>query len=165
MNRKIILIAAVLILTFNNYAQQPVYKDVPFWQDRSESYFLDDTHDVELSEILMDRNEVIQILSSNGLMIPFKEKLVVDRSYHPMMEMSISDMEIYKNQFVYLTDKVVLSNVWAGKIYIKHDLPKANSFAGGDNFNFLVGSDKGLRYISKNSQRKDIEFLPRSYRE
>jgi len=157
-----ILLAVTLILTFNSYAQQPVYKDIPFWQDKSESYFLDKEQDMELSKIFMDRNEVIRILSSKGLIIPFKGKLVVDRSYHPMMEMSISGMEIYKNQFVYLTDKVVLSNAWAGKIYIKYSLPKAKCFAGGDNFKFLVGSDDGLQYVGKNGQLWSYTFDDRA---
>ena len=158
MNRKKILFVVTLILTLNYYAQQPIYKDIPFWQDRSESYFLDDEKDLELSKIFIDRNDVIQILSSKGLMIPFKEKIVVDRSYHPMMEMSISGMEIYKNQFVYLTDKAVLSNAWAGKIYLNHNLPKAKCFAGGNDFNFLVGSNKGLQYMGKNNQQWSHTF-------
>ncbi len=142
-----IFVVIGFVLTFNSYAQQPIYNDVPFWQDRSVSYFLEYNSDENLKSIYMDRNDVIKILSSKGLMIPYKEKLEVDRSYHPLMEMSISAIKIYKNQFMYLTDKVVLSNAWAGKISLKHNLPNAEFFAGGHDFNFLVGSNNGLQYI------------------
>ena len=54
MNRKKILFVVTLILTLNYYAQQPIYKDVPFWQDRSESFFLEDEKAVELSKIFID---------------------------------------------------------------------------------------------------------------
>lgn len=157
---KIKKIIGIVIFAFSLhcFSQQPVYEDVPFWQDCSESFFLEGSNKIELNSVSIDRNEVIQILSSEGLMIPFKEKIVVDRSYHPMMEMSVSSMKTYKNQFVYLTDKAVLSNAWAGRVYLNHNLANANYFDGDTGFNFLVGSDNGLQYLGKSIKQWNYTF-------
>jgi hypothetical protein len=63
--------------------------------------------------------------------------------------MNIVDMQLYNNEFVYLTDKAVLSNAWAGTLYLKYNLANAKCLAGGSNFDFLIGSDNGFQYISK----------------
>ena len=157
---KIKKVLGIVIFAFslNCFSQQPVYEDIPFWQDYSEFFFLEDSNNVELNSVFIDRNEVIQILSSDGLMIPYKEKVVVDRSYHPMLETSISSLLQYKNQFISLTDKPVLSNAWAGRVFLNHSLNNASKFAGDTDFNFLVGSNEGLQYIGKNSEQWNYNF-------
>ena len=130
------------------FGQQPVYKDVPFWQDWSEYVYLKDTIHTHLQTVFSDRNQSIQVLSSKGLMKPYKDHLVEDRLYRPLTDMNIRDLIRYQHQFVYLTDQAILSNAWAGKLYIPHPLQTAHTFSGGNNFDFLIGSDTKWVYLN-----------------
>ncbi|MDN5213487.1 hypothetical protein QQ020_15560 [Fulvivirgaceae bacterium BMA12] len=133
---------------------QPVYQDTPYSQDLSIKYYRQDENP-ELSKVFADRNGVVQVLSSQSLLrthagqFLYPGKLIADRTYRPLTDKNIKDLLLYKNQFVYLDDEAVLSNAWAGKLFIKHDLPGANIFAAGDRFNFLVSNGKSLRYLAE----------------
>ena len=59
-----------------------------------------------------------------------------DKTYRPIADKNISDLSIYKNQFVYLDDKAVMGNAWAGSLYLKHNLPKATMLTSGSDFEF-----------------------------
>ena len=148
MKIQLLLIAGFLI-ALTSHGQQKVYEDTPFWQDESEYVFADNTTQINLEKVYVDRNYVTNVLSSNGLLRPNSTTLVTEGMYRPLVDMNILDMIIYKNEFVYLTDNTVLSNAWAGKVYVNYDLPKATCFAGGDDFRFLVGSNRGIEYIDK----------------
>ncbi|MEN8117233.1 MAG: hypothetical protein ABFS16_09655 [Bacteroidota bacterium] len=149
---KQLLFSGFLLLILNINAQQPIYHDIPFWQDKSEYVYANESMPADLQKVYSDRNGVIQILSSIDLLKPSSTTLVTERLYRPLVDMKIQGFEIYNNQFVYLTDKAVLSNAWAGKIYIKHNLPEAHSLAGGSDFDFLIGSDNKLEYVNKTGQ-------------
>ncbi|MDN3593289.1 hypothetical protein, partial [Zunongwangia endophytica] len=103
----------------------------------------------------MDRNGVIQLLSSDGILrthdgqFLYPGTLVKDKTYRPLTNKKISSFLVYKNQFVYLDDKSVFSNAWAGDLYITHDLTQAKLFAGSDNFEFLISDGKILQLLSK----------------
>ena len=100
-----------------------VYDDLPFIQDYAEQFELITTQAVpELLEVRCDRNNNIKILSSEGLLQPWEKNLVADQLYSPIRDMRIISIASFKNQFVYLTDKAILSNAWAGKFYVKHNL-------------------------------------------
>ena len=77
-------------------------------------------------------------------------KLIADRTYRPIVDKSIKSILSHENQFVYLDDKAVLSNAWAGRLFIKHGLPQAQYFASGKGFDFLVSDGKSLEYLSEN---------------
>jgi hypothetical protein len=130
--------------------------DKPFIQDFSIKYLVQDEN-VKLFKVESDRNGFIQILSSKGLLRPANGqflcpgKLVDDYQYKPTTDKKISDIEIYQNQLVYLDDKAVFSNAWAGKLYSRHPLASAKIFAGGGNFTFLVSNGRKLA-LFKNSQ-------------
>ena len=47
----------------------------------------------------------------------------------------------YREQFVYLTDRDVLSNAWAGRFYVPQKMPGAELFKMGSDFDFLVSSE------------------------
>ncbi|MCK5101989.1 MAG: hypothetical protein KAR17_04210, partial [Cyclobacteriaceae bacterium] len=134
---------------------QPVYQDTPYLQDLSIKYYKED-NDLLLSKAFMDRNGVIQVMSSKGLLriydgqFLYPGTLRLDRSYRPLTDKNISDLEIYENQFIYLDDEAVLSNAWAGKLFVKHGLPDVHLFAPGDNFDFLVSDGKSLEFLSDN---------------
>ena len=132
---------------------QPFYKDKPFEQDYAEKIPLsEEISRVELLTVAADRNGRIQILSSKGLMQIYQGELVRENQYQPLRDMQIRGLDIYKNQFVYLTDKMVLSNAWAGNFLVPHEMPGAHLFKMGDNFDFLVGGNGTIVYFHKDRQ-------------
>lgn len=133
-------------------SKQPVYVDKPFPQDFSIKYnCLQDS--IKLYKVFSDRNGVVQIYSSAGLLKPhdgtflYPGTLQPDVSYRPMLDKKIQNLSLYQNQFVYLDDHAVLSNAWAGKLYSKHALSDAKYFAGGPDFSFLISDGKTLQYL------------------
>ncbi|AEI49131.1 hypothetical protein [Runella slithyformis] len=135
-----------------NTTTQPVYEDVPYWQDYSVKYYSEPANGTLLSAH-SDRNGVVKILSSAGLFQPYDGqflyhgKLQTDGTYRPLKNKKIAALGVYENQFVYLDDKTVLSNAWAGKLFSKHALPAARIFAGGKAFTFLVSDGKSLQLL------------------
>ncbi len=129
------------------------HSDKPFVQDYSVKYMVQD-EDVKLYRIESDRNGYIQIFSSEGLLRPakgqflFPGRLVNDIHYRPVSGKEISCIGKYRSQFVYLDDKAVFSNAWAGKLYLEHMLPGARIFTGGNEFAFLVSDGKKLVLIN-----------------
>ena len=57
----------------------------------------------------------INILSTEGLLQRWEKSLVKDQRYRPISDQHIIAFDTYKDQFVYLTDKTLLSNAWAGR--------------------------------------------------
>lgn len=106
-----------------------------------------------LQRVYSDRNGVIQLYSPTGLMMPFAGQflypgtLVPDKTYRPMGDKKILAMGSYRNQFVYLDDKAVLSNAWAGNLYSRYTLPGASLFEGGEDFAFLISDGTALQYL------------------
>lgn len=131
---------------------QPVYKDIPFLQDYSVKYNVNDEN-MLLKKVYADRNGTIQIMSSSGLLKIFNGQflypgtLVADKTYRPIADKKIQGLGLYKNHFVYVDDKAVLANAWAGNLYAKHTLPDANMLEGGSNFDFLISNRNNLQYV------------------
>uniref|UniRef100_UPI00321726F5 hypothetical protein n=1 Tax=uncultured Draconibacterium sp. TaxID=1573823 RepID=UPI00321726F5 len=127
--------------------------DKPFIQEYSIKYNFDNSR-VELKKVESDRNGYIQILSNYGLLRPkagqllFPGVLVKDVQYRPTSDKGIKHMARYKNQLVYIDDKAVLSNAWAGKLYTRHSIPEVNIFAAGDNFTFLISDGSKLELLN-----------------
>lgn len=134
MRKKLFLIC--FVISFAAFAQQ--YMDQPYLQDRAEKFNLNEKTPVELLQISSDRNKVIKILSNNGLMQPFEGNISPDLQYRPLTDMHIVGLSKYQNQFVYLTDKDVFSNAWAGKFYFEHGVKEPKVFAMGPDFLTLV---------------------------
>jgi hypothetical protein len=152
---------------------ESVYKDVPFLQDYSIKYYLNDPGN-SLSKVVSDRNGYIQILSSKGLMrlrdgqFLFPGTIVKDLQDRQTSDKKIAGIGIYQDQLVYLDEKAVLSNAWAGKLYSRHTLSGSKIFAGGNDFSFLISDGRSLALL-KNSENtwsgslqdeevKDIKF-------
>jgi hypothetical protein len=95
----------------------------------------------------------VQVLSAQGLLKPHGAEfllpgtLLPDRTYLPMADKRVVDMEAYQQQFVYLDEQAVLSNAWAGSLYSKHQLPNARILASGRDFTFLISDGKTLRLV------------------
>ena len=99
-----------------------------------------------------DRNGQILVLSDKGLLQIHDGKLVPYKQHRPLLDMQIIDMKTYRDQFVYLTDKVVLSNAWAGKLYDRHQMNDIELFEMGSNFNFLATGKNSLVYFDQDKK-------------
>ncbi len=163
MKKTTLLIVLTGLIVFSNYTasfakktKRAVYKDVPFLQDYSVKYYHNDNSN-SLLKVFSDRNDVIQILSSGGLLKPYNGDFLypgtieVDNSYRTLAKKNFSSMIEYQNQLVYLDDVAILSNGWAGSLFSKHEMKNAKLFAGGKDFTFLVSDGKNLKLI-KNSE-------------
>tara|TARA_R110002167_G_scaffold49412_33_gene144794 strand:+ start:3182 stop:5419 length:2238 start_codon:yes stop_codon:yes gene_type:complete len=136
-------------------ATLPVYKDVPFAQDYSVKYNLEQDS-ISLLKVYADRNKVVNVLSSEGVFrthdgqFLYPGVLQKDRTYRATNDKNIADMTLYQEQFVFVDDKAVFSNSWAGSLYLPHDLPEANIIAAGVDFDFLISDGNALQLLSKN---------------
>ena len=134
-----------LLLNLLN-AQQ--YIDKPYLQDHAEKYELaKDQISSELFKVKSDRNNVVNILSNNGLLMPFEKQILKDFRYSLLQDVNIISLDILQNQFVYLTDKAVFSNAWAGKKYFEHGIKNPLKFALAENFNVLIGAENKLVFF------------------
>ncbi|GAB2778258.1 hypothetical protein GCM10027275_22010 [Rhabdobacter roseus] len=135
--------------------KQPVHRDVPFVQEHSVKYYADETAGYRL--VHTDRNGVVKVLSGAGLRAPhagaflYPGTLREDISYRPTADKKVAGLTLYQGQFVYLDDKAVFSNAWAGNLYTKHTLPDARLLAGGKDFNFLIANKSKLQYLENNA--------------
>lgn len=142
----------------------PVYQDVPYLQEYSIKYYADSQTAV-LKEISSNRDGIIQILAGHKLLVPenanfyYPGKFTANIAYEPMQKKTIRAMITYQNQAVYLDDKQIFSNAWAGKIQIDHGLPDAKMFAGGKDFHFLVSDGNNLCYVDQSGRKLWIGTL------
>ncbi|HET6542744.1 MAG TPA: hypothetical protein VFG46_19790 [Chryseolinea sp.] len=133
-------------------SNQPVYQDVAYQQDFSKKFNIEQ-EGVTLKKVFSDRNGVVQVYSSAGLLKTFGGEflypgaLVPDKTYRPMADKKILNLNLYNNQFVYLEDKAVLSNAWAGNLYSRYSMPGASLFEGGEAFGFLISDGEALQYL------------------
>src|SRR5512135_2367510 len=119
-----VILAMVIIASCSGGQRKPTgtvehYVDKPFTQDYSIKYVID-TGDIRLFKVVSDRNGYIQILSSKGLLrtrdgqFLFPGQLVKDVQDRQTSDKKIASVSVYRDQLVYLDDKAVLSNAWAG---------------------------------------------------
>lgn len=138
------------------------YLDKPYLQDYAVKYPLPEAGG-ELHQVRSDRNGVVQVLSSSGLLRTAEKALVPDSFYRPLADMNIMALHTYRQQLVYLTDTAVFSNAWAGKFYVPHNTPDASHIAMGRNFSFLLAGADGVSYFSDGRlvlQKKLSDFTP-----
>jgi hypothetical protein len=164
MKRNFTFLIALLIFLTNCTENNPKksdtdkadYSDVPFAQDYSIKYYLNDPS-VALLKVVSDRNGYIQLLSSKGLMrlrdgqFLFPGTIVKDVQDRQTSDKKIAGIGLYLNQLTYVDDKAVLSNAWAGNLFSRHSLPGARILAGGEDFSFLISDGKSI-VLLKDSQ-------------
>ncbi|KQS33010.1 hypothetical protein [Dyadobacter sp. Leaf189] len=160
----LLLLAITLYSWSAQLNAQPVYKDKPFQQDYSIKYYADTTK-ARLLKVAADRNGNIQVLAKEGLQhlsggeFLYPGSIKADDTYRFMKDKKVADLTVYENQFVYLTNTVVMSNAWAGTLFSKHTLTNAKTIAGGKDFTFLVSDGKSLQLI-KDSKAMWTGTLP-----
>lgn len=139
-------------------SKQPIHIDKPYWQKYSIKY----DYQQESGSIFMsasDRNGVINIVSDAGLLHPhnghflYPGILAPERRHRPIKDKQIRAVGNYQDQLVYLDNKAVLSNAWAGSLYEEHGLPQAGIFAGGSDFTFLVSDGTNLSRVKPGAAR------------
>lgn len=133
--------------------KQPVYKDTPYQQEYSVKYY-SGADSLRLLKVGCDRNGDIKILTTAGLFKPYDGQFLYpgtlekDRSYRPMSAKKVTDMLVLKDQFVYLDNKAVFSNSWAGKLFSIHNQPDAKLCTAGEGFSFLVTNGKEIKLVT-----------------
>lgn len=167
--QKITLICLAVIVTAcstknASLVTQQKHQDKSFIQDYSIK-FRSEGEDVRLIKVVSDRNGYIQIFSSAGLLRPrdgqllFPGSLVKDVHDRQTSDKKIAAIGTYQDQLIYIDDKAVLSNGWAGKIYSRHTMPGAKIFAGGKDFTFLISDGMKLNLL-KNSEKLWEGIIP-----
>jgi hypothetical protein len=172
MKKTYFLLLAILILLTNcserssvkKLSSKLVFTDRQYLQDYSIKYYLNEPG-TKLMKVVSDRNGYTQILSSHGLLrtrdgqFLFPGTLVRDVQDRQTSDKKISGIGTYQNQLIYIDNKAVLSNAWAGKLFSRHTLPDAKLFAGGKDFCFLISDGKSLSFL-KDSEKLWEGALP-----
>jgi len=151
------------------------FPDQPFLQNYSIKY-LAGKENGELYKAGCDRNGFVRLLSSQGLLRPrngqflYPGSLVPDRQDKPTSDRNITGITLHREQFVYLNDKAVFSNSFAGRLFLPHNLPDACILAGGKEFNFLISNGEKMALLDETGtlwqeslpgeQVRDIRFDP-----
>ncbi len=151
--RLVLSLTAFLFLSWPSLrAQVPSYQDKAFQQDFSVKYYVDKPN-ASLTGVACDRNGVIQVFSTEGLLHPadgdflHPGTLQLDQTYRFMKDMNLRAIGSQNQQLVYLSQKSILSNAWAGKLYAEHQLPTATIFAGTPDLTFLVSDGSALNVV------------------
>lgn len=142
-----------------NSSGQPVYPDSVYSQNFSVNYYFSEKQlDQKPGGISCNRDGQISILLGDKLLVPdngslfYPGKLIQDVAYTQMLPKQIRAIFTYKNKTVYLDNKQVFSNAWAGKLQIDHSLPGAKLFAGGAIFQFLIYDGNKLVLMNEKSE-------------
>ena len=142
---------SVLAQTTQPFVASTVYQDSAYEQDYSIRYYPEGS--TGLRTVICDRNDHIQVLGGHGLLSPHAGRLLVpgtllpDRSYLPLLDRKIQAACLVEGQFVYLDDKALFSNAWAGKLYILHNMPGAHLLSAGSNHQFLISDGQRLALL------------------
>jgi len=139
---------------------QPVYKDLPYLQNLSvRYYFTPDQYSSKPAAVSANRDGQIRVLTDSGLIVPdngslfYPGKFSRDVSYPQILPRKISAVGTYRKQTVYLDNKQLFSNAWAGRIQIDHGMPKASIFAGGDDFQFMLSDGEQLLFLDQGGKK------------
>jgi len=128
------------------------HQDKPFIQDYSVKFNITEGI-IQPIKVVSDRNGYIQVLSSQGLLrtragqFLYPGTLVKDVQDRQTSDKKIAGIGTYRDQLVYIDDKAVLSNAWAGKLFARHTMPGAKLLAGGNDFSFLISDGESLNFI------------------
>ena len=144
----------------SNKKGQSVYQDVPYPQEKSVKYYYDSAWpSSKLVGISANRDGQIRILSDSGVVVPdngslfYAGSFTKDISYSQLLPKKIKSLDTYRNQTIYLDNKQIYSNAWAGTLQIDHGMPNASVFAGGEDSQFLVSDGDQLAYLDQSNHK------------
>lgn len=147
MNRLFLL--PVFFFLFSVSVAQVTHRDRPFVQEFAIKYDASTT----LNAVASDRNGNIQLLSDGGLKklthgeLLWPGKVVEDNTYRFMKDKSIVALTEVEDQFVYLDEKVIFSNAWAGHLYVDHKVENPIGFLGFSYSDFIVFNAHKLNFV------------------
>lgn len=142
--------------TTSDNSAQPVYEDVPFWQEYSVKYYVGDEN-VALKKVAADWNGVIKVLATDDVLhlrhgdFLYPGELVHDGTYRTSAHKHFAGLTRVNDQLVYLDDEAVLSHAWAGHLFAKHELPNAHLVAGTEELTFLISDGSSLQLLQDNA--------------
>ncbi|MEO6355622.1 MAG: hypothetical protein ABIU77_10225 [Ferruginibacter sp.] len=147
-------------VSIKNAKGQSVYEDIPYWESFSVRYYFPDSNGLhKAGGVSVNRDNQVRILSGKGLLVPdngsffYPGGFLQDISYPAIMSKKISAIITYHQQTIYLDDKQIFSNAWAGKLQIEHGLPNASIVAGGKDFHFMVSDGQNLVYLDSSGRK------------
>lgn len=159
---KISYIFLLLLLPVALNAQKHI--DKPFTQDFADKYELvESLKSTKLQKVRSDRNKSMYMLSNEGILHTGENTIAKNTYYRPFENMTIVDMDAHEGQFVYLSDIAVLSNAWAGKLFIAHKMKDPRVFKMSADF-AAVAAGVGEIAVFKNGKeswrQKEKGFVP-----
>lgn len=148
MKATVLGITLILAVAVSARETTPVHIDRPFVQDYAEKIPLaPHTGDVKLLKVRTDRDGHVAVLSNKGLFLLDAGILRPDRRHRPLADANITDIQVVRGEFTYLTDDRVLSNAWAGRLLWDHHGSGARWLAAGeDDEVMVVGSGRAVRF-------------------
>lgn len=159
---KIINTFLFLLLSVTIMAQKHI--DKPFKQDFADKYELvESIQDAKLQKVRSNRNKSIYMLSDAGVLHAGENSIAKNTYYRPFENMTIIDMDTHEGQFVYLSEKAVLSNAWAGKVYIDHNIKNPVCFKMSTDFSVLIAGAGEIAYHKNGNEiwkQKEKDFNP-----
>lgn len=150
---KIALFSMLFLLAYQVQAKVVQVADT-FNQEYAIKYYVP-TEKNKLMKVASDRNLRIQLLNNHQLLKPAEGgfldpgTLKMDGTYRFDSLAHFKDLISYKDEFVYLTDKAVFSNAWAGSVYLKHSLAQVKLFEADDQLNFLLTDGEKLQLLNR----------------
>jgi hypothetical protein len=148
MKATVLGITLILALAVSARETTSVHIDRPFTQDYAEKIPLaPHTGGVKLLKVCTDRNGHVAVLSNRGLFLLDAGILRPDRRCRPLADVNITDIQVVRGEFTYLTDNRVLSNAWAGRFLWDHHVSGVKRLAAGEDDEVLVvGSNRAVRF-------------------
>jgi len=139
-SKLLVLTLTIVVCAVASHAE--IHKDRPFIQDFSTKVPLSvEVTGAKLSKVRADRNGRICVLFDKGLLEVHSGQLRPSRLHRPLGDMQIRDFDVTDGQFIYLTDKEVLSNAWAGELLVEHGEDDVASIVPGNRSCFLLASE------------------------
>ncbi len=133
----------VVLMAMPIFAQTPSQKDEPFVQDYAVRYSISpQLQGAQIKQMLVDRNDVVLLLTSHGMARVSEGRIVPDRRFRPLSRRTPISITLVDGEVFYLYLDRLLSNARAGR-WLFH-LPRGKFFGvygGVDDAVLLVAPD------------------------
>jgi hypothetical protein len=152
--RKPFLLCLIVLASMESSAQvREAYVDKPFPQEYSVKFEWPSGILPTRAKVLADLDGRIQVLAPTGLLRPdhgthlHPGRLTRDVAYLPTAERKVQAMAPCRGEIVYADDRMVFSNAWAGKLYVKHRLDSVTALACSNSFTILASDGRFIHFI------------------
>jgi hypothetical protein len=124
------------------------HQDLPFIQDFSVKYYLPEG--ITAQQVASDRNDNFRILTNEGIFQPTHAaflhpgSFVKDEQYRTAKHKKIHYLTTLQGQFVYMDEKHIFSQAWAGTFRTPLPLERVRAFAGSTPQDFIMSDGTSL---------------------